>query len=90
MDEEHKAKCLFTKDGWSIYPSQYLRAGERGQIVAYAHHQGCPEHRGYSDEDTGDPTNCWHTGDWKQRCILCKEAVPDGIQALVVLYQWEA
>ena len=84
----HNEKCLFTKDGWSIYKGEYRHASVKGQVLAYAYHHSCGELGGYK-EITGDPTNCWHTGDLKQRCILCNEAVPDSIQTLVVLYQWE-
>ncbi len=67
-------------------------AGNEGYILAYAHHQGC------IDDDDGtygeppesaEPVNCWHTGDSCQRCILCNADVPVGIQALIVMYQWE-
>jgi hypothetical protein len=88
MEVSHKEKLLFTKDDWSIYSAEYKYAGVRGHVTAYAHHHECAISGGYSGA-VGSPTNCWHTGDLIQKCILCNAKVPDGIQALVVLYQWE-
>lgn len=85
MDESMvgEKKLLFTKDDWSIYLADYAKAGLGGSIMAYAHHQGCT-----SSVLEGNPTNCWHPGDFKQKCVLCRVDVPDGIQALITLYQW--
>ena len=103
--DSHKERLLFTKDDWSIYKAEYVYAdrgrpdparsasyaGNKGYILAYAHHQGCIDDDGTygSAAATADPVNCWHTGDSCQRCILCNTDVPKEIQTLIVLYQWE-
>lgn len=79
-------KLLFKLDEWSIYKDMYH--GHGGRVTAFAHHDACTSRLTGSLKIGERPTNCWHTGDTRQSCILCNAIVPDEIQGLIYLYQY--
>ena len=80
-------KLVFTtKEGdWQIYTTDRYTKIAHGQSLksnVYAYHAECED---ITPEEYGS-VNCWHSLDITQRCILCRDPVPDDIQTLVFLY----
>lgn len=72
-------KVLFVFGQWRIC-SGY----GQGSMQIFVSHEGYHK-EGYYATRT-ETKNCWGLRDSQPQCILCKEAVPDEIQALVQLY----
>ena len=73
-DEDNiKGNYIFdNKDGWYIMKAKGYR------VVTPVHKCSKPPHR---EHLTGGLTG-------KERCVYCREEVPEGVQALVKLHNW--
>ena len=82
------ADPMFDGEEWAIYKN----IDGNTKYTVFAHHKSCnratTKMRKKPSKETGSAMNSWWVEDFLQKCILCDEAVPDEIQALVMLYDY--
>lgn len=70
---------LFEDEEWKL-----LKEDNTNAFSVYANHKHCTG----TENDNDGTLNSWYLRDIDTRCILCDGKVPDGIQALVTLYEY--
>ncbi len=87
-------KLLIEIDGWGIIEQQamvspYMYASP----YVYASHQCLLEIAADGDYSASEGMvygeGCWTSRQPKTKCYHCHEPVPEGVQALVKLHEWE-
>ena len=75
-----RERLVYEGEGWGIIVDD-------ARPKTYATHEACTVSHRSGEVGSSYGAMCWDgTG---SKCILCKETVPDGIQGLILMLNWE-